>query len=426
MVSFLRKLKHLVPDKPFFKINVVSGSVSFSDWFFAIKILFSLKNYENYKSIHTYEKLFAKITNNKNAFSFGAGRMAAYAILEAIGVGKGDEVIIPAFTCVVIPNAIIYRGAKPIYVDIDPVMFNIDVSKIESAITPKTKVIFAQHTFGIPCDIKKINEIAKKYGLYVVEDCAHALGSFTKNKLIGSLADAAFFSTDRTKVISTHVGGMAVTNNLKIAEKLKSIQNKTTFLPKYLYRKILITFIIEYILFLPFIFWLGKVVQKVLIKTNTLFYFDDELCIKKPNFYPCMISAAQAEIGIRQLTNIKNNKIDRNKIKNYLEKNINWNSNNLEEIKNANLLRYSFLVRNRNEFEKKFSNHFDLSTWYTSVVQGRDRDLKLVFYETGSCPIAEKITKHIVNFPTHSKVSLQLLTKEFNEKLKWLKNEIIR
>ena len=139
---------------------------------------------------------------------------------------------------------------KPVYVDIDPEMFNIDVKKIESSITPKTKAIYAQHTFGIPCNIAKIREIANRNNLYVIEDGAHALGSNVDGVPVGSLSDVAF-STDRTKTIGTHVGGMVVTNNKIIAKRLNLIQEKSSFLSSFITKKILITFIFEYIFLSP-------------------------------------------------------------------------------------------------------------------------------------------------------------------------------
>ena len=116
----------------------------------------------------------------RNIFLFWKGRVALYAILKAIGVKEDDEVILPAFTCVVAVNPIIYSGAKPVYVDIDPTTYNIDTSEIEESITEKTKVIMAQNTFGLAPDLDRIFEVANKYNLIVIEDCAHGVGGVYK------------------------------------------------------------------------------------------------------------------------------------------------------------------------------------------------------------------------------------------------------
>jgi hypothetical protein len=147
------------------------------------------------------------------SFYFFKGRIALYAILKAIGIKSGGEVIIPGFTCVVVPNAIIYVGAKPVYVDIDLETYNIDPNKIKEKVTEKTKAIIAQHTFGIPAEMNEILAIAKKYNLYVIEDSCHAIGFKYKGKEVGTIGDAAFFSSQWSKPVTTGLGGWARINN---------------------------------------------------------------------------------------------------------------------------------------------------------------------------------------------------------------------
>ena len=201
--------------------------------------------------IAEYEKCFAAATGSRYAFSFASGRMSLYVILEALGIGPGDEIILPAFTCVAVPNAMIYRGVKPVYVDIEAVTYNIDVSKIEEKISLRTKAIYAQHTFGIVCDMEGISGIAEKRGLYVIEDCAHALGASLNGRMAGSLGHVAYFSTDHSKVISTSTGGMVTTSDPEIAAKICEAQRSTPFLNPKSIRAVLWTFIIEYVLISP-------------------------------------------------------------------------------------------------------------------------------------------------------------------------------
>lgn len=108
-------------------------------------------------------------------FLYWKGRVALYAILKALQINEGDEVIIPALTCVVVPNAIIYAGLKPVYIDVEEATFNMNTSLIESSITKKTKVIICQNTFGLSSNIEQILLIARKYNLLTVEDCTHGL-----------------------------------------------------------------------------------------------------------------------------------------------------------------------------------------------------------------------------------------------------------
>lgn len=149
-------------------------------------------NKNSNQSIQKYEDMFKKFLNVSHASSFWKGRVALYAILKALGIGEGDEVLVEGFTCVVVPNAVIFAGAKPVYIAPDPKTYNMDVSQIETAITSKTKAIIVQHTFGLPADMDSILNIAKKYNLRVIEDCAPALGAIYKGRKVGTFGDAAF------------------------------------------------------------------------------------------------------------------------------------------------------------------------------------------------------------------------------------------
>ena len=146
--------------------------------------------------IEKYKNRFAEFFGAERAFAFWKGRVALYAILKAVGIGPGDEIILPGYTCVMNVNPIKYLEAKPVYVDIEPVTFNIDVNLLRDKITPRTKVIIAQHTYGYPCDMNAIMEIASENGITVIEDCCLALGTKYKGKLVGTFGKAAYFSSN--------------------------------------------------------------------------------------------------------------------------------------------------------------------------------------------------------------------------------------
>lgn len=156
-------------------------------------------------------------------FLYWKGRVALYAILQAMGVCEGDEVILPAFTCVVVPNAIIYLKARPVYVDIDPVTYNLDIEKLEAAISPRTKVILCQNTFGLSSNVDRICEIARRHNLLTIEDCTHGFGGTYKGKPNGSYCDAAFFSTQWNKPFSTGIGGFALVSDEKLKAQLEKV-----------------------------------------------------------------------------------------------------------------------------------------------------------------------------------------------------------
>ncbi|MFO7790645.1 MAG: aminotransferase class I/II-fold pyridoxal phosphate-dependent enzyme, partial [Bacteroidales bacterium] len=140
------------------------------------------------------QKLAQYLDNRRNIFFHYKGRVSLYAILKSMGIGEGDEVLIPAYTCVVVPNPIIYAGAKPVYVDIDPATYNINTDLLEEAITSKTKVIVCQNTYGLSSGVGHIIDIAKKHKLYTIEDCTHGFGGHYHGKPNGTYCDASFFS----------------------------------------------------------------------------------------------------------------------------------------------------------------------------------------------------------------------------------------
>ncbi len=155
---------------------------------------------------------------------FARGRVALYAILRALDVGRGDEVIVPAFTCVAVPNAILYTGARPIYVDIDPATYTIDPSAAEAAISSRTRVILAQNTFGLSADLDALQAVAARHGVTVVDDCAHGMGGRYGGRPNGSRAPLSFFSTQWSKPVSTGLGGVAVANDGPTADRLRRLE----------------------------------------------------------------------------------------------------------------------------------------------------------------------------------------------------------
>jgi len=210
-------------------ISFASGTISFSDCVLALSLVFRRKYLRQGRFIKKFEEAFADCVGAKYAYSSFKGRVSLSTILYALEFKPGDEIILPGYTCVVVPNALIYRGLKPVYVDIDPNTFNINPDDFERKITERTKGVILQYTYGLIPDLARLLSIARKYDLKVIEDCAHALGAEYKGRKVGSFGDAAFFSMEQTKVISTGVGGMAVTDNPRVAEKLKEFQRKCSF-----------------------------------------------------------------------------------------------------------------------------------------------------------------------------------------------------
>jgi dTDP-4-amino-4,6-dideoxygalactose transaminase len=170
--------------------------------------------------IQKFEEAFANFIGVKHAISVSSGRYGMELMLRSLELNKGDEVIIPAYTLKDLIGIIQSLGLTVIPADIDFKTFNIDPNSVAERITERTKVILATHLFGTPCQIDKILEIARNKSIFVIEDCAHSLGSEFMGRKTGSFGDAAFFSFETIKPVNTYGGGMVVTDNEKLAGKV--------------------------------------------------------------------------------------------------------------------------------------------------------------------------------------------------------------
>jgi perosamine synthetase len=165
------------------------------------------------KYIKLFEESFSTFTDIKYSIAVSNGTVALHLALLALGIGENDEVIVPTFTYVASVNAIKYVNANSVFVDSDPQTWQIDPTKIREKITKKTRAIMAVHIYGHPCDMKEIKKIAEENKLYIIEDCAEAIGSYYNNKHAGNFSDIATFSFFGNKTITTGEGGMVCTND---------------------------------------------------------------------------------------------------------------------------------------------------------------------------------------------------------------------
>ncbi|WP_233187740.1 LegC family aminotransferase [Petrotoga sp. 9T1HF07.CasAA.8.2] len=178
------------------------------------------------ENIGIFENKFAEYLKAKKAVSTQSGTAAIHLALYELGIGPGDEVIIPVLTFVATVNPIKYVGATPVFVDVDPETWNMDPNEIEKHITNKTKAIIPVHLYGNPCDMDKIMEISKKYNVPVIEDATESLGASYKDKFTGTFGEINAFSFNGNKIMTTGGGGMIVTNNEKKADHLKFLVNQ--------------------------------------------------------------------------------------------------------------------------------------------------------------------------------------------------------
>lgn len=173
-----------------------------------------------------FENKLAEYVCSKYAVAVSSGTTALHLALLASGIGNGDEVIVPSFSFIATANVVLYAGAKPVFVDIDPGTYNIDPRQIIKIITKNTKAIIAVHQVGLPAYLDEINNTAKENSIHVIEDAACALGSVYKNKKIGNSDNLVCFSFHPRKIITTGEGGAITSNNNKYEDLLRKLRNQ--------------------------------------------------------------------------------------------------------------------------------------------------------------------------------------------------------
>lgn len=363
-------------------------------------------------ALSAYEGQFAGLfPNGTQAFAFWKGRVALYAILEALGIGPGDEVIVPGFTCVVVPNAVLYRGARPVYVDIEGTSFTMDVSDIERSITRRTKAIVVQHSYGIPTEMDAVMALASKAGIPVVEDCAHALGSTYKGRIVGSIGDAAFFSSQWSKPYTTGMGGMAVAADPSICRKLASVQARYARPGLKEVSLLRLQMAIYHRFFTPGLFWVAMRTLAVLSKAGLFIASSskEELVGAKPAGYEKRMSDFQALQGVRELSQLKDNLALRERFAGLYSRLL--REAGLEPVTippgcKPVLVRYPLLVKNKPAVLAEAQRRgIEIGSWFEDVIHPSGTPLKEMGYKPGQCPVAEHVVQHIVNLPLHRRVS---------------------
>lgn len=172
-------------------------------------------------AIAEFEERFAAYHGLAHAIATSYGRMACYYLLRALALPPDSEIIFPALTFWVVPEIARRAGLRPVFVDVDPATFNLDPTKIEAALSERTRVIVPTHLYGQPCEMTPIMRLAEKHDLIVIEDCAQAAGARYRGKRVGAFGHAAFFSFQMLKGVNTYGGGMAITNDPRLAESVR-------------------------------------------------------------------------------------------------------------------------------------------------------------------------------------------------------------
>jgi dTDP-4-amino-4,6-dideoxygalactose transaminase len=361
-----------------------------------------------------YEARFAAIFGgNYHAFAFWKARVALYAILKALGLKEGDEVLLPGYTCVVVPHAVQYAGAKPVYADIISGHYNLDFNSVAQRITPRTRALIIQHTYGMSTDCESLAAIARQYRLYIVEDCAHVLvGTTHRSRLLGSFGKAAFFSSQWSKPYTTGLGGMVVTQDKELAGRLKQIQNAFWEPPLRQRLQLQIQYLLYRTFFGPRAYWFCQRSLHLLSKMG-LFVgssSSDELIGAIPADLRWRMSEFQARAGLAQIEKTDVNAMHRRRLTKYYSESFHqhrWPVDDDLDSDETTLLRYPLQVMNKsNILEQSRRMQIELGSWFETPLHPLPLDYHhKVAYQLGTCPIAESTAAKVINLPLHERVS---------------------
>jgi len=392
----------------------LSPNTEKDDVFLAFRLLFRLNCWKKGKAIEILEEKFKNYLGVKYVFSFNSGRSSLMAIFNALKLEEGEEVLLQGFTCnsAVIP--ILQRKAKPVFVDIDETL-NLDPKDLERKISPRARIIMIQHTFGFPAKLDEILALVNKHNLLLIEDCAHSLGSKFNNKICGTFGEAAFFSFGRDKMISSVFGGIIVTNNDDMAQRIKNFKEKLDYPSNFwIFQQLIHPILINKLILKLYRFpTFGKIVlvffQRIKILSKAV--HKKEKKGETPSCFPKKMPNALAILALNQMEKLELFNFHRKEIVQFYEKELEKIGFVLpffkKEKKDVVFMRYPILVNNSNEILKKARKEKILLNdgWRKSPIVPSDTNLEKMGYSMGNCPNAEKTAEIILNLPTHINIS---------------------
>jgi dTDP-4-amino-4,6-dideoxygalactose transaminase len=366
------------------------------------------------KGIENLEEEFKKYLDVKYAVSFNSGRSSLYAILKALNLEESSGVLLQAFTCNAVPNPVLWADLKPVYVDCNNDDFNINIEDLKTKITPQTKAVIVQHTFGLPANMDEIRSACQENNLILIEDCAHSLGAEWKGQKVGTFGRAAFYSFSRDKVISSVYGGVAVTNDDQIGKKLQDLQKQfgqpsSFWVFQQIFHPIFLNFVV-----LPIYNFLdlGKI---FLILSQALHLLSKAVSWKekrgkRPDYFPKALPNALAMMAINQFSKLNKFHFHRQRAFNYYAESLKGTSYVLpvqnDQLKQS-YLRFTLKHPKAHEiiYDAWHKQNILIGDWYTTPIAPFDTKLDEMQYKMGMCKNAEDLAKKTFNLPTHINIS---------------------
>jgi len=387
---------------------LLGGTTTARDVATAIQYLTAPRRLVDGPSIEIFERSFAARIGAKHGVSFAAGRVGLYGILRCLGIGAGDEVLVPVPTHIVVANAIRYAGAQPVYVDCDLSTYNMDLKQAEERVTPRTRALLVQHTFGIPVDMSEAKALADRTGLHLIEDCVHALGATFNGRQVGTFGQAAFFSMEETKTISTTMGGIVTTDDEELAARMYAFQRDCRPPSASQAARYLLKLVIYHTLTEPRAHVFARAAYEASGQRLPLPRPTEaaELYGERPAEFARRLSNGQAAVGLTQLVALGANLTHRARIAEQYRALLAPHGFPLPEPPPASrpaYVRYPVWVEDRSRAQRAVATRAVLGTWFTSVLE-EAVDPRYGGYVPGSCLRAEDAARHLVNLPTHARV----------------------
>jgi len=357
------------------------------------------KNYKDKLSQHLDEQ---------HVELYWKGRVGLYALLKSFEVGPGDEVIMPAFTCVVVPSAVLYLGATPVYVDIEQGTFSPSFKSISSAVTSNTKVIICQNTFGLSFELEEIVAFAKECGVYTIEDCTHGFGGRYNGKANGSFCDAAIYSTQWNKPFSTGIGGFISVRDTELLKKIRMVSDSAIKPGLWEQLQLFCLYFLKQALVNRYTYWGILKSYRWLSKRGIVIGSSSPKELKgvdQPENYFRKSGAVQAFLGMRALQKLESCLVRRKsngEIYTETLRRLGKNHVGSQYFFNHSFLVYPVLVHDKVVFrELAENNRIILGDWFASPLHPVTESLEIWGLNINEYPVARYCSEHIVNLPTN-------------------------
>ncbi|MBI1388555.1 MAG: hypothetical protein GC154_08915 [bacterium] len=368
--------------------------------------------------IHQFERRFAAEIGEGECVSYAAARMAFFDLLQVLGVKSGDEVILLGFTCSVMANAVLRTGASIVYSDLDEETYGSNPASIQRLLSPQTKMIVAQHSFGIPCRIHEIQQIARKHGVFLLEDCAISFGSKCDGVPLGRFGDAAIFSNDHTKPVNTLIGGLLYTEKKEISRAIRAIHQKHPDFTLDHQRDLFNRILFERAYYYPrryergdLLEAVGELLNKKKSQTRPVLLTDEytspQKSISASYPYPARLPSFLAKLGLLELERWGRTKALRmNRLRRFLEKvrssgaEVKIPARYMDSSCEIVPLRFVYQAPDPGRNRALMSRFVDPSQfWFAAPVICCEYGLSDFEYQEGMCPTSERVSANIINWP---------------------------